>query len=44
MIKSEITDNGIRYIVYDTNGSVIVITSDRKLAQNFWKETRDAQR
>lgn len=44
MIKSEITDNGIRYIVYDTDGRILVVTSDRKLAQNLWEKARDAQR
>jgi|DEB0MinimDraft_10_1074344.scaffolds.fasta_scaffold21995_2 rRNA-processing protein FCF1 len=44
MIKTEITQTGIRYIVYDNNDRIVVITSDRKLAQNLWEEARDAQR
>jgi hypothetical protein len=41
MIKSEITDTGhIRYIVYDTNKKVLIITYDRKLARETWENGR----
>jgi hypothetical protein len=43
MIKAELTKHGqIRYIVYDTNKRIIIVTSDRKLAYNISEEARYA--